>query len=146
MPTICSLALSGTEYYARRMLDEASTAANETPHVTLGPGEQPPVQITAEALEKMRDALDGDAPTGSGIRMLAQAGGCSGAQYGLGFEQSARDGDLVMEISGIKFYIDPTSRPLLEGCTVDFMTGPTGSGFKFHNPAAQSGCSGCSCG
>ena len=36
--------------------------------------------------------------------------------------------------------VDPMSRPMLEGLTVDFVDSLTQTGFKFNNPNATGGC------
>ncbi len=80
-----------------------------------------------------------DAPV-EGLRISVEGGGCSGMQYGMALEDSARNDDTVVEISGIKLFIDPHSAPLLEGLTVDFQDSMEGSGFKFTNPNASNSC------
>ena len=59
----------------------------------------------------------------------------------MGLEGQIRDGDIVIDQDGVKLYVDANSQPLVEGMTVDFVTGLESSGFVFDNPNATSKCS-----
>ncbi|WP_260294435.1 HesB/IscA family protein [Sedimenticola hydrogenitrophicus] len=80
-----------------------------------------------------------DAPV-AGLRISVTGGGCSGMQYGLALEASALSEDTVVEVGGLKIFVDPHSAPLLQGVTVDFVDSMEGSGFKFVNPNASASC------
>ncbi len=74
------------------------------------------------------------------LRVAIQGGGCSGFQYGLGFDSGPADGDHELSLEGVRVVVDPYSAPYLRGATVDFMTGLQESGFKIDNPNAVSSC------
>ena len=74
------------------------------------------------------------------LRVAIQGGGCSGFQYGLGFDSGAAEGDHELELEGVKVVVDPFSAPYLQGATIDFMNGLQESGFKIDNPNAVSSC------
>ena len=74
------------------------------------------------------------------LRVAIQGGGCSGFQYGLGFDRAAVEGDLEFDQHGVKVVVDPFSAPYLQGATVDFIDGLQESGFKIDNPNAVSAC------
>ena len=74
------------------------------------------------------------------LRVAIQGGGCSGFQYGLGFDRGAAEGDLEFEQHGIRVVVDPFSAPYLQGATVDFLDGLQESGFKIDNPNAVASC------
>jgi iron-sulfur cluster assembly protein len=99
------------------------------------------IELTASAAEKIRElqALEpaGDAEV---LRLAIQGGGCSGFQYGLGFDRGAEDDDLSFEQHGVKVVVDPFSAPYLRGATVDFVNGLQESGFKIENPNAAASC------
>jgi iron-sulfur cluster assembly protein len=74
------------------------------------------------------------------LRVAIQGGGCSGFQYGLGFDTGTADGDHEFEFEGVRVVVDPSSAPYLKGATIDFLTGLQESGFKIDNPNAVSSC------
>jgi len=74
------------------------------------------------------------------LRVAIQGGGCSGFQYGLGFDTGTADGDHELEFEGVRVVVDPSSAPYLKGATIDFLTGLQESGFKIDNPNAVSSC------
>jgi iron-sulfur cluster assembly protein len=59
----------------------------------------------------------------------------------MGLVAETDQGDVAVEQSGVKVFIDPASVGFLEGTTVDFVIGMEGSGFVFDNPQAKSNCS-----
>ncbi len=111
------------------------------------------IQVTEAAAEKVRDYLtrEKESLPHGGLRLYAQAGGCSGWRYGLALDEP-QDGDHVFSTSGIQVIIDATSLEHLEGATVDYQCNDDGEGFAIRNPNAAPRCSGgepgsgCSCG
>jgi iron-sulfur cluster assembly protein len=99
------------------------------------------VSLTATAAVKIRELMAEDSTGESQVlRVAIQGGGCSGFQYGLGFDTGAAEGDEQIEQHGVTVVIDPYSAPYLKGATVDFLTGLAESGFKIDNPNAQASC------
>ena len=74
------------------------------------------------------------------LRVAIEGGGCSGFQYGLGFDHGAQEGDLEFECEGVKVVVDPFSAPYLRGARVDYLETIQESGFKIDNPNAVSSC------
>jgi iron-sulfur cluster assembly accessory protein len=74
------------------------------------------------------------------LRVAIQGGGCSGFQYGLGFDSGAAEGDFELSLEGIPVVVDPFSAPYLRGTTIDFLNTIQESGFKIDNPNAVSSC------
>jgi iron-sulfur cluster assembly protein len=99
------------------------------------------VSLTPVAAEKIRELMAED-PEGetSVLRVAIQGGGCSGFQYGLGFDAGPVDGDESLEQHGVTIVIDPYSAPYLKGATIDFLSGLEESGFKIDNPNAAASC------
>jgi iron-sulfur cluster assembly protein len=99
------------------------------------------VSLTPTAAEKIKLLLaeepDGEA---SVLRVAIQGGGCSGFQYGLGFDAGPAEGDEVTEQHGVTVVIDPFSAPYLKGATVDFLNTISEAGFKIDNPNAAASC------
>jgi iron-sulfur cluster assembly protein len=67
-------------------------------------------------------------------------GGCSGFQYGLNIEDAPESDDEVMDLSGVRVFVDPFSAQYLEGIHIDYVSTMMGSGFTFNNPVATGGC------
>jgi iron-sulfur cluster assembly protein len=99
------------------------------------------VDLTERAAVKIRE-LQVTEPAGEAevLRIAIQGGGCSGFQYGLGFDRGAVEGDHEVELHGVRVVVDPFSAPYLSGSTIDWLDGLEESGFKIDNPHAVSSC------
>ena len=97
------------------------------------------VSLTPSAAEKIR-ALMAEETDVSVLRVAIEGGGCSGFQYGLGFDHGAQEGDHEFECEGVKVVVDPFSAPYLRGARVDYLETIQESGFKIDNPNAVSSC------
>jgi len=101
----------------------------------------PPLSITSKAIEMVKLTREQEGMDASfGLRVAVMGGGCSGFQYALDFEQEGRETDSVMELDGLKVFVDPISARYLEGVTIDYVFGMSGAGFKFSNPRATGSC------
>lgn len=99
------------------------------------------ITLTPVAAEKIRELLAEEPDAGTLVlRVAIQGGGCSGFQYGLGFDSGAAEGDLELELEGVPVVVDPFSAPYLAGTTIDFLNTIQESGFKIDNPNAVSSC------
>jgi len=97
------------------------------------------VSLTPAAAVKIRELMAQETDV-SVLRVAIEGGGCSGFQYGLGFDRGAQEGDLEFEQEGVKVVVDPFSAPYLKGATVDYLETIQESGFKIDNPNAVSSC------
>jgi iron-sulfur cluster assembly protein len=99
------------------------------------------ITLTPLAAEKVKELL-AEEPDGESLvlRVAIQGGGCSGFQYGLGFDSGAAEGDLELELEGVPVVVDPFSAPYLKGTTIDFLNTIQESGFKIDNPNAAASC------
>ncbi len=99
------------------------------------------VSLTPTAADKIRELLAEEPEGGTSVlRVAIQGGGCSGFQYGLGFDTGPAEGDETLELHGVTVVVDPFSAPYLQGATIDFLNGLAESGFKIDNPNAQASC------
>jgi len=98
------------------------------------------ITLTPVAAAKVKELL-ADEPDGEALvlRVAIQGGGCSGFQYGLGFDSIA-EGDLELSLEGVPVVVDPFSAPYLRGTTIDFLNSIQESGFKIDNPNATASC------
>jgi len=97
------------------------------------------VSLTPAAASKIR-ALMAEETDVSVLRVAIEGGGCSGFQYGLGFDRGAQEGDVEFDCEGVTVVVDPFSAPYLRGASVDYLETIQESGFKIDNPNAVSSC------
>ncbi len=99
------------------------------------------ITITDKAVSEIKKIMDENkVPSEFGLRIGVKGGGCSGLTYTLGFDPSTRDGDTVIENSGVKLFVDGKSLFYLSGTQLDYSNGLNGKGFIFNNPNATKSC------
>ena len=99
------------------------------------------ITITPTAAAKVKELMSEEPDSDELVlRVAIQGGGCSGFQYGLGFDTGAAEGDQEFDLEGVRVVVDPHSAPYLRGATIDFLNGLQESGFKIDNPNAVSSC------
>ena len=96
--------------------------------------------MTDKAVDKVKELLSAEAKVGYGLRVAVHGGGCSGFQYGLTFENVERPNDQVLDMNGLKVYVDAMSGMYLDGVSIDYIDSLDGSGFKIENPNATGTC------
>ena len=99
------------------------------------------VTMTSSASEKVQDFIREHGVEGDvGVRVAVLPGGCSGFQFGLNVEDGPEADDEVLDVNGVKVFVDPFSAQYLEGVEIDYVTSMMGQGFTFQNPKASGGC------
>ena len=76
----------------------------------------------------------------AGLRVSVLPGGCSGFKDSLNIEEQPLDDDMVMDVSGVRVFVDGFSAQYLNGVSIDYVSSMQGSGFTFHNPNSTGGC------
>ena len=99
----------------------------------------PLLTVTPAAAEKIKQLMAEETDV-SVLRVAIQGGGCSGFQYGLGFDRGAVEGDIEFHAHGVQVVVDPFSAPYLKGAEVDYVDTIHQSGFAINNPNAVSSC------
>jgi iron-sulfur cluster assembly accessory protein len=99
----------------------------------------PLLSVTAAAATKIKQLMAEETDVNV-LRVAIQGGGCSGFQYGLGFDRAAVEGDLELEAHGVQVVVDPFSAPYLRGAEIDYVDSIDQSGFAINNPNAVSSC------
>ena len=99
----------------------------------------PMITLSDSAVTQIRRLESEKAEAGQSLRIFVEAGGCSGFEYGMSFDEK-KEGDTVLEDNGVSFLIDATSLEYLDGSEVDFDDGLSGKGFDIRNPNASSTC------
>ena len=61
--------------------------------------------------------------------------------YELGWDDTATDGDNVVETNGVKVFVDSNSAQYLQGSEIDYVdNNMLGAGFAIKNPNVKSSC------
>ncbi|MGC6606041.1 MAG: iron-sulfur cluster insertion protein ErpA [Lentimonas sp.] len=97
------------------------------------------IKLTKSAVQQIQKLAAEKASDGQLLRIFVEAGGCSGFEYGMSFDD-AKDDDKRLESNGVEFLMDETSLEYLNGSVVDFDDGLNGKGFEVNNPNASSTC------
>jgi len=95
---------------------------------------------TKAAKEIKRIMEENKIPDTYGLRVGVKGGGCSGLTYTLGFDETSKESDTVIESNNIKLFVDGKSLFYLSGTELDFSDGLNGRGFVFNNPNAKKTC------
>lgn len=114
-------------------------ATIETPTIGTVP-KTSPINVTPTAVAKVKEIMAQQNPVPAGLRVGVVGGGCSGFSYSMSFENGAGMMDKVIDVDGLKVYVDATSMMYLQGVTVDYVETLEGAGFKFDNPNVKSTC------
>jgi iron-sulfur cluster insertion protein len=100
-----------------------------------------PITVTERAARKARQLAEKEGRPDASLRVRVLAGGCSGFTYELSFVDGAEPDDAVVHASdGFRVVIDPASRPILQGSTLEFDDALLGGGLKMLNPQAKHEC------
>ncbi|HWO87767.1 MAG TPA: iron-sulfur cluster assembly accessory protein [Gemmatimonadales bacterium] len=101
------------------------------------------LRLTGAAVAKAREAIaaETDMPAETiGLRVAVMPGGCSGFKYEMSVDAAPQSDDLILDIEGIRVFVDQFSAQYLNGTTIDYISTMQQSGFAFDNPNATGGC------
>jgi iron-sulfur cluster assembly accessory protein len=98
------------------------------------------IQLTPGAVSAARTLVATAKTPAEGLRIMVEAGGCSGFMYKMELAPEQREGDLVVDAGGVKIFIDDISQPMVAGMVVDYAISLEKSGFVFENPNATASC------
>ena len=98
------------------------------------------ITVSEAALKQLTDLVQQES-TEVGLRVFVQPGGCSGFSYGMGLDENPpRQDDDVIDMSGLKLYVDSFSGQYLAGAEIDYVDALMGGGFTINNPNAVKTC------
>ncbi len=97
------------------------------------------IKLTERAAARIRQLKTDLADDSKYLRLFVEAGGCSGLEYGMSFDERKKD-DVLQKSQNIEFIVDTESISHLDDCSVDFDDGLNGKGFEVHNPNAKTTC------
>jgi len=98
------------------------------------------VTVTANAARRIAFLIEQETGDGLFLRVTVSGGGCSGFQYGFGFDDEIKADDRVFEHDGVKVVVDETSLDLMGGAEIDFVEDLIGASFQIRNPNASASC------
>lgn len=100
------------------------------------------ITVSDTALDQLKGLLSEQEPDQQvGLRVYVQSGGCSGFSYGMGLDENPpREDDEVVDVSGLRVYVDSNSAQYLDGAEIDYVDALMGGGFTIHNPNAVRTC------
>lgn len=96
------------------------------------------INVTPSAVSKIRKMLDAEGQPA--LRLGVVGGGCSGLSYKFKYDKAARPNDNVIEVDGVRLFVDPKSMKFLDGMTLDYEETILEQAFRFRNPNAQKSC------
>ena len=97
------------------------------------------ITLTENATKHIGSLQKEQHAAGKPLRVYVEAGGCSGMEYGMAFDEK-KDGDEVVSQDGVSVVIDPMSANFLKDSVIDYVDSLQGSGFKIQNPNVHSSC------
>jgi iron-sulfur cluster assembly protein len=119
-------------------MDTTTTPAQTTPAPQGTPTS--PVRLTEAAVAQVKKVTQDQGFQDYYFSIRVVPAGCSGLGYDLNLVKEAKPNDHVWEQEGVKLTTDALSSKYLLGTEIDFVSGVTGSGFKFINPNAKQSC------
>jgi len=102
--------------------------------------EQVQLKLTAAAAARIVRLIAEEGNPKLKLRVYISGGGCSGFQYGFGFETEAGEDDYRLEQEGVTLLVDALSMPYLEAAEIDYAEDLQGERFIIRNPNATTTC------
>ena len=100
-----------------------------------------PLNITDLAVSELKRIVAKKENPDLALRVFVSPGGCSGLSYGMAFEESPGDDDVVIEKDGVRLVVDEVSLMYIGGSEIDYVDALMGGGFTVYNPNAVKSCS-----
>ena len=97
------------------------------------------ITLTENATRHIKTLGADPSASGKPLRVYVDAGGCSGMEYGMAFDDRKPDDEVVQQ-DGVEVVIDPMSANFLKGSVIDYIDSLQGSGFQIKNPNVHSTC------
>ena len=104
------------------------------------PQMQDPLSFSDAAVAKVKKLIAADGNPHLKLRIYIVGGGCSGFQYGFGFDEKINEDDIVIEKDAVQMVVDALSVQYLMGAVVDYTESLHGAQFVVKNPNAETTC------
>jgi iron-sulfur cluster assembly accessory protein len=92
--------------------------------------EKPILRLTDAAVTKVKSMMEKEGKQGCGLRVDVVTGGCAGLSYDLRFQKNPYDNDVVVEQGDLRIFVNPESRPFLQGAEINYVDTLKESGFQ----------------
>jgi iron-sulfur cluster insertion protein len=99
-----------------------------------------PVTLSERAAKRVADLIVQQGNPALMLRLSVSGGGCSGFQYGFGFDAEKKPDDIIVERGGVTMLVDSMSLLYLTGSEVDYVEDLVGASFQVVNPNASASC------
>jgi iron-sulfur cluster assembly accessory protein len=100
------------------------------------------VSISPTAADIVRDLLkQRNLDESYGLRVFIAGKGCSGFEYGMGFENKPGEADMIFNCQGLKVIVDEGSLQNMSGAVINYIDDEQGKGFMVDNPNVAPACS-----
>ena len=108
---------------------------------TLIAEELPAITITPEAVNQVRFLMAKQGNADLALRIGVKGGGCSGLSYVMNLEETPTERDYVLEVGGVRVFVDKRGARFLDGIQLDYTTrNLLEGGWKWTNPNAGRSC------
>jgi iron-sulfur cluster assembly protein len=98
------------------------------------------ITLTDRAVARVRALIDKRGQAAAGIRIGVKSKGCSGLSYSVEYADERGKFDDVIEVEGVRIFIDPTAIMFVIGSEMDYVEDKLQSGFVFRNPNEKGRC------
>ena len=99
------------------------------------------IEVTPEAAQEVKKKLKLRGTPDSALRLGVRGGGCTGFAYVIAYEDDPpRDRDIVWEVEGVRFIVDPKSLIYLRGSVLTWSKSLMWTGLRIENPQEASKC------
>ena len=95
------------------------------------------ISMTTAAAGQLKRFLEEQGTPDWALRVFVAPGGCSGLQYGMTIDETAEEGDEIVETDGVRLIVDNFSALYLGGAEIDYTLM---GGFTVRNPSAVASC------
>jgi len=99
-----------------------------------------PLSFSEAAVAQVKNLITADGNENLKLRIYIVGGGCSGFQYGFGFDEKMNEDDIIIEKDSVKIVVDALSVQYLMGAEVDYTENLQGAQFVVRNPNAETTC------
>jgi len=98
------------------------------------------IDISAAAVGKIKEMLEGEGNPKLFLRLGVNEGGCSGFTYQMGLDDERDEGDRAMDFDGLPVVVAEVDMKYLNGLKVDYQDSGMTGGFTIDNPNAVATC------
>ena len=98
---------------------------------------KPPFLLTDTAKKHIKLLMhENELPSGYGLRVAMDGGGCGGMSYIIGFDVQT-ESDTIFQDDDITIFMLPAHGMYLAGMTIDYVERKDEAGFTFSNPSTS---------